>query len=209
MKPRKPNESDAEYIARLEKAYDDKRRTNERRKKDWKRMMTVLLPAADKAGQIVQYAAEITGMKDDPEVMATVEGLRALASCVWHEDNVVIPPLPQMPAPQPEKFGGDAEMILKSAIERVKQSRPPWEDWRDVRPEFKGMKAEDLDWDELADQVYDALQNLEFSRGLLRLDMRSAMYDHCFDQINRACNEAYKRRTESTTQHLDEKELPS
>lgn len=196
MKPRKPDESDAAYIERLEKAYAGKHKTNERWKKDWKRMMTVLLPAADKAGQIVQYAVEITGMKDDAEVKATVEGLRSLASCVWHEDNVVISPLPQMPAPQPEKFGGDAEMILKSAMERVKQSRPPWEGWRDVRPEFKGVKAEYLDWDGLADQVYDALQNLEFSRGLLRLDMRSAMYDHCFEQISRACNEAYKRRSE-------------
>lgn len=208
MKPRKPNETDAAYIARLEKAYAEKSKTNERWKKDWKRMMHVLLPASDKAGQIVQYAAEVTGMKDDPEVKATVEGLRALASCVWHEDNISIPNLPQMPAPQPEKFGGDAEMILKSAIERVKQSRPPWEDWRDVRPEFKGMKAEDLDWEGLAEQVYDALENLEFSRGLLRLDMRSAMYDHCFEQICRACNEAYRRRTESNPRHTNEKDLP-
>lgn len=208
MKPRKQNESDAAYIARIEKAYAEKSRTNERWKKDWKRMMRVLLPASDLAGQIVQYAAEVTGMKDDTEVRATVEGLRALASCVWHEDNIIIPSLPQMPAPQPEKFGGDAEMILKSAIERVKQSRPPWESWRDVRPEFTEMKAEDLDWDGLANEVYDALQNLEFSRGLLRLDMRSAMYDHCFDQISRACNEAYRRRSESNPPHSHEKESP-
>lgn len=196
MKPRKPTESDADYIARLEMAYAGTRATNKRWLKDWKRMMKVLLPAADKAGQIVQYAAEVTGMEDDSEVKATIEGLRALASCVWHDGSVVIPDLPRMPPAEPERFGGDAEMILLSAIERIKQSRMPWHDWRDVRPEFKGMKAEDLDWDGLANEVFSALEDLAFSRGLLRLDQRSVMYDHCFEQISRAAAEAYRRKTD-------------
>lgn len=208
MKPRKPNETDDEYISRLETAYREKAKANERWKRDWKRMMKVLLPAADKAGQIVQYAAEVTGLKDNPEVAATVDGLRSLSSCVWHDDSISIPALPKLPRPEPKKYGGDAEMILLSAIEQVKQTRPPWESWRDVVPELRETDPAHLDWEGIANEVYDALCDLEFSRGLLRLDLRSTMYDYCFNRINRALREAERRSRDERLEDLSAESLP-
>lgn len=208
MKRRKPNETDAEYIARLELAYAEKSKTNERWRKDWKRVMGHLIPAADMAGLVLQTAAEITGTKDDPEVIRSIEGLRALASCVWHDDEVVVPPLPNMPVPKPE-FGGDAEMILKSALEKVKQSRPPWESWTDIVPQYNGVDPATLDWEGIANEVYDALCDLEMSRGLLRLDLRSTMYDHCFQRISSALREASHRAVDDRMQEYGQNQPTS
>ena len=196
MKPRKEGESDASYIARLETSHAGLRKSNDRLKKDHTRLYDFIVPAAQYAGQVLDAAAEGCGMSDDPEVVATKKGLYALGSCIWNDDSVVIPPLPSLREDSPE-FNGDAEMILKSALERVKQNRPPWESWSDLIPEYKGKKPEDMDWQGAADEVFDALTNLEFGRGLLRLDLRSTMYDYCFERISRALRALSERQRHS------------
>ncbi|MVB00100.1 hypothetical protein GN330_22905 [Nitratireductor sp. CAU 1489] len=208
MKPRKPDESDAGYIARLEMAYADVSAVNKAMKKVRNRIMDAVIPAAAKTAEIAIYAAEVTGMKEDPEVKASIAGLGSLVDCLWHDDAITIPDFPKLPTAEPERFGGDAEMILMSAIERVKQTRPPWESWRDVLPEHKGVDPADLDWEGLADEVYDALANLEFSRGLLRNDLRSTMYDHCFERIRMALMNASVRVREDRAEELAERSIP-
>lgn len=198
MKPRKEGESDASYIARLETSHASLRQSNDRLKKDHKRLYDFIVPAAQYAGQVLDAAAEGCGMSDDPDVVATKKGLYALGSCVWNDDGVVIPPLPALREERPE-FTGDAEMILKSALERVKQDRPPWESWSDLIPEYKGKNPEDMDWQGAADEVCDALMDLEVSRGILRLDLRSAMYDRCFERISRAIRALSERQRHSET----------
>lgn len=197
MKPRKQGETDAEYIARLEHSAAQTKANYDRLKKDHNRLYEFIVPAAQKAGQVLDCAAEITGMTGDEQVAATKAGLNALGSCIWNDDSVEVPPLPKMAEPKAE-FAGDAEMILKSALERVKQQRAPWESWTDLVPElFDGIDPASLHWEEMAGEVYDALADLEISRGLLRLDLRSTMYDHCFGRIrhvlmhaeHRACTE--------------------
>lgn len=202
MKPRKEGETDEQYIRRLEDCIAALKQNHKRWSQDWNKISRTLLPAAEQAGMILNAAAEITGMKDDHKVQACVDGLGKISGARWCDDHFEIPELPSLPRPDAEKYGGDAEMILKSALEICKNNRAPWESWDDLVPQFKGVDPKDLDWEGIANEVFDAFMDLDFSRGLLRLDLRSSMYDHCFQRISRALQEADRRVREERLEEL-------
>lgn len=182
MKPRKKDETDAEYIERLETSLRGLKATNDRFRKDHARIYKSLIPSAQVAGMVCAAAAEVCGVTDDPQVAVALEKLQALGSAHCNDDEVTFDRTIDWPAPVKD-YGGDAEMVLKSALEKVKGTVPPWVHRTDLFPYVPKTKPEDLNWDELHWAVCEALDQLEFSRGFLRLDMRSAMYDHCFQSI--------------------------
>lgn len=198
MKPRKPTETDAQYIARLETAYAAKEAANKSYKKFWKKV-GIVAGALQQVSLVVEGAAEITGTKDDRDVKHAIETLQTMSGFMWDDvsETIKFPDLKPWPKPDREKFGGDIDMILNSAVEKVKQSRPPWESWEDVMPAFRGKDPKDLDWIGLANEVSHAIMDLEMARGLLRLDLRSTMYDHCFERIQGAITHAEMRVRES------------
>lgn len=194
MKARGENETDAQYIRRLEAANADLRKNYAWMSKTHTRLYNVILPCAQQAGVVLQYAAEVCGMKDDPVVQHSIAALKKLGECTWatETDTITMPVLPQLKEPNPERFGGDVEMILKSALEKAKSFRGPFEDTEHLMPKIRELD-EDADWEIIRDEIMDALQDLEFNRSMLRLDLRSTMYDYCFRRIWQAISAGYRR----------------
>lgn len=194
MKPRAENESDAAYIKRLEASLKDLRAHNSRISKVQERLFDAILPAAQRAGLVLQYAAEVCGMSDEPAVAHSVAALKRLGECVWSRDGdvIVAPIIPSLKHPQPEVFGGDVEMILKSALEQAKAFKGPFEDRPHLFPKVPELD-EDTDWQRIHFEIGDAMQDLEFSRDMLRMDLRSTMYDYCFGRIQEAVAAGYRR----------------
>lgn len=193
MKPRKKDETDAEYIARLETSLRGLKATNDRFRKDHARIYKSLIPSAQVAGMVCAAAAEVCGVTDDPEVSVAIQKLEALGSACWNDDEVTLDRTIDWPKPVKE-YGGDAEMVLKSALEKVKRSVPPWESRPELFPHVPTPDLDKMNWRELHHEVCDALSDLDFGRGVLRLDARSTMYDHCFQRLVAALNEAAGRQ---------------
>lgn len=198
MKPRGEDETDAHYIRRLEAALKDTRAHNARMKKVQDRLFDAIIPAAQQAGLVLQYAAEITGMKDDPVTAHSIAALKQLAECGWSRDGevLVMPIIPKLPRPAPERFAGDVEMILKSALEQAKAFNGPFNKQEHLYPKVAEL-SEDADWEVIQHEIWDAMSNFEFCRDMLRMDLRSTMYDHCFRRICEAVNAGYRRSERS------------
>lgn len=187
MMPRKQDETDAHYISRLEISNRDLKAHNEAMRKSQKQLHRIIVPAAQQAGLVLQCAAEMAGVTEDAEVGACIAGLEALGSYSWKEDDLHVPPMPAIAMP-PEPYSGDVEMILKSALEKAKAEQLPWKPAKGAalyakvdEIEFRTIKWRDLWW-----EICDALEGLEFSQQMLRLDMRSCMYSHCHARIAQA-----------------------
>lgn len=117
MRDRKKGETDAAYIARLETA-NASLRSNNRALSD--RMAVYddrARGAASHTRAILLAAAEVCGQSNDPDVLATSESLDQLCGLPWSKT------IPQPGNPiayrAASAFGADAEMVIKSAYERV------------------------------------------------------------------------------------------
>lgn len=193
MTPRKPGESDAAYIARLERANADLSSANKRLRKSHQRFYESLMPATETAGVILDYAAELTGMREDPQVKAAKAALAALGAAVWTEDAITVPPLPPMPLPD-VPFHGDVEMILRSALEIAKSAAPGMGIGAALVPRAAAL-GPDAPWQTIFEEIDRAVDDLQIGRKMLRLDLRSAMYDDCFQRILAALSVAATRDT--------------
>lgn len=201
MQNRKIDETDADYIARLETSNAGLKAQNTKLRNAHKRFYTILIPAAQKAGLILAYAAEMTRMSEDPEVHACAKALYLLGTAAWTDDVFVVPDLPLITMPA-EPFHGDVEMILHSGLEKAKSAYDVMGIPRTLVPEIARLDPETVDWDALFADVSQAIENLNFCRSLLRLDERSAVYDHCFETILEAI------RTASLKSPTDESKVP-
>ena len=196
MRPRKPGETDEHYIARLEQSREELQKGNNRLRQDHARLYDTIMACASHTSLVLQAAAEICGVKDDPDVRSCVVSLEKLATLVWHDDRVDAPKMPKLCRPE-QTYGGDVEMLVCSALEKIKAFRVPWEKHPDgtyaqVPPLPDSATLQDM-WFE----VHDALNDLQMSRDCLRMDLRSGMYDYCFGRIYQALN-----RTQAPTEQL-------
>ncbi len=227
MRARKSGETDAAYIARLEAANSNLRQRNGALAKENEVFVSRGRPAAAMLGLVVQAAAEVCGMDNDPAVSSCLRTLNDLAALPWRDD--IRPPdaYPIFLGADPTRNGGDCEMLLRSASELVlieyghpidamgvgrglKQREREWlvrlldamfklvRERGDERlraiglkttasipplPDFESLAAvqgfvQDLSW-----QLYEVWEDVEMSRSMLRLDLRSAMYDNAFRRI--------------------------
>lgn len=119
MKPRKPSETDASYIARLEDANLALRRENKRISEQNAVFVDRARPAADFTGAVLNAAAEVCGMRDDPRVKSAAAVLDALAGLPWSKEIPKPECWPAFEKPDPEKNGADCEMMLRSVYEAV------------------------------------------------------------------------------------------
>lgn len=195
MKPRKDGESAEAYIARLEAANAELRKNNAAHSKFHGYCVEVLRVAGSRLGLLLDYAAEICDMQGDQEYLRIKEELDRLAGLPWDRDPQPFD-LPKridwrVENPDPPS---DAGMILKSALEKAKAARAPWDDKSDLFPELPPI--EKWDWQTIEMEVFDALMDFDASRGLLRDDLRSAMYDYCFERVGRAVRNAYALQEE-------------
>lgn len=193
MTPRKPGESDTAYIGRLERANADLSSANKRLRKSHQRFHESLMPATETAGVILDYAAELTGMTEDPQVKAAKAALAALGASVWTEDAITVPALPPMPMPE-TPFHGDVEMILRSALEIAKSAAPGMGIGAALVPRAAAL-GPDAPWATIYEEIDRAVDELQIGRKMLRLDLRSAMYDDCFQRILVALSVAAARDT--------------
>ncbi|MBQ2263247.1 MAG: hypothetical protein II336_18035 [Loktanella sp.] len=184
MKARQPGETDASYIARLEAANADLRMNNKRSSEAISRVYEIATVAASRTGLLFDYAADICGMADTPEHVAIKKALAGLCHMQWQDGVPSIPDKPQWKVANPDP-PSDAGMILRSALEICKAATPPWEFQKGMYPDYLAP-IDRWDMETVRHEIFDALQSLEFSRGLLRDDLRSAMFDHCISQIARA-----------------------
>jgi hypothetical protein len=232
MRGRKHEETDAQYIARLEMANDQLRRNNSSLTERMGGYNERAAQAASYTAAVLHVAAEATGLADDPGVLSAVEVLDALIGLRWSRDA----PRCGNPLALPKaagSLGGDAEMVLTSAYERVLCNTGsfdlfnlsyglPWPRRQQLdklirelcrlatanlegqarriidRPApspFAPAKVETLqDARELVEalsfEVYDVLADLEFSRAMLRLDLRAGMYEAAFQRLAQALRSA-------------------
>ena len=191
FKPRGKDESDAAYIKRLEVSREQLQQNNRAITKDVQRVYDVLMPASSMAAIILEYAAKSCGKWEDERIQNSHEALSALAGCSWTNDTIVVPDLPEVLNPFHKSFDGDIEMILDSALEHAKVKTAPWD------AEKASIYASEDRYGEItcvsgaAHDIIDAMSDLDFSRNFLRLDLRSAMFDHCCRRIGRAANFIY------------------
>jgi hypothetical protein len=115
MKPRKPDETDADYIKRLEAANADLRRQGK-----WadKASRAVTWLACD-ASLAFQAMAEKAGVRSHPSVTAVVRAFDTIAHPQWTEDGAKIEDLTfptDWDLDPPGAWSGDADMELSAGI---------------------------------------------------------------------------------------------
>ena len=184
MKPRQPNEPADRYIARLEAANTDLRRNNKRLADFQNYACDVLAVAASHCGLLIDYAADLCGEAGGDEHKAIKRELDALCGLHWRHPPVNLPKKIDWQVKVPDA-PSDAGMILRSALEKVKCHRAPWDAERlkafPDRPDFNA-----IDMIEVQHIVWDALSDLDAGRTMLRDDLRSAIYDYAFKRISAA-----------------------
>lgn len=117
MKPRKPNEPDADYIRRLEAANCSLREDNKRLKQWASNLDKAVSILATDASLAFQAMAEKAGVRSHPSVRAVIKMFDSLVGMYWHE-----PDAPKIEFPKdwdldpPEAWSGDADMQLNSPI---------------------------------------------------------------------------------------------
>ena len=115
MKPRKPNETDADYIKRLEACNSDLRHRGKWADKTG-RALTWL---ATDASLAFQAMAEKAGVRSHPSVTAVVKAFDTIAHPQWTDDNAEIGDLTfptDWDFDPPDAWSGDADMELNAGI---------------------------------------------------------------------------------------------
>lgn len=119
MKPRKENETDAQYIARLEAANASLRDHN-KRLSQWGESTNRAVTMLSVEGSLVfQAMAEKAGVRSHPSVSKAVELFDAIAHPQWTREDAVFPKVewPQdWQFDSPAEWSGDADMALNSPI---------------------------------------------------------------------------------------------
>lgn len=184
MKPRRKDETDEQYISRLEVSNASLRANNSHLAKAIDRVHEITSVSASRLGLLFDYAADICGMSDTEEHLAIKDAVDGLICMRWDGDVPTVPDKPNWKIENPDP-PSDAGMILRSALEISKAKSPPWNDNSHLFPD-ELPPVESWDFDTLKYEIFDALSDLEFSRGLLRDDLRSAMFDHCMSRVIRA-----------------------
>jgi hypothetical protein len=119
MKPRKPSESDADYIKRLETANAGLREDNKAQSKYARKISKAVTWLACDASLAFQAMAEKAGVRSHPSVTAVVKAFDTIAHPQWTPDNAEIGDLafPQdWDLDPPNAWSGDADMELNSGI---------------------------------------------------------------------------------------------
>lgn len=149
MKARKPNETDEQYIRRLEDANRELRSQN----KAWAQEREIYVdrarPAASFAGAVLNAAAEACGMLNDERVQSAREALEALAGLPWSKDLPVPEVFPRFDAPDPERNGGDCEMMVKSTLSALGDAMHPVDLWSLTNglPEKRAERVRAMMWE--------------------------------------------------------------
>lgn len=126
MKNRKPNETDAAYIARLETANAGLRQNNKMLSDQNVVFSSRGRQAAGYAGAVLNAAAEACGLQDDQRTHDAAVCLQALSGLPWSKDIPVPSLLPDFSKANPGENGGDAEMVIASMFEEVAGAMDPW-----------------------------------------------------------------------------------
>lgn len=119
MKPRKPNETDAEYIARLEAANASLRAENKERGKWAGKVSKAVTWLACDASLAFQAMAEKAGVRGHPSVSAVVRAFDTIAHPQWTPDDATLPDLTfptDWDLDPPSAWSGDADMVLNAGI---------------------------------------------------------------------------------------------
>jgi hypothetical protein len=193
MEKRKADETDAQYIARLETSRNALKANNDKLTKDHRRLYETIGPAAGTACFVLRAAAEAAGVSDRPDIVATANALEKLQEIIWHDDHVEVPKIDKIPFPIAEQ-PSDLMMMLKSSVEA---GLCDLDMFRDERPLIYPEINSDADLREVAYVIWDALDSAEFSRRFLRYDLRSGMYERCFQQIGQAARRLYQISNQS------------
>lgn len=118
MKPRRPNESDADYIRRLEDANASLRAENQRIKEWTGRVNEAVTVLSTEGSLAFQRMADLAGVRSHPSVTAVVELLDKISHPQWRNGEA----LPKIEWPtdwrfdDDEAWSGDADMGLNAAI---------------------------------------------------------------------------------------------
>lgn len=117
MKPRKNGETAEQYIARLEAANSGLRANNADLSEQNKIFVRYGRIAASYAGMVLNAAAEIAGVADDPRTKAAARCFAELSSMPWNKAIAAPDTMPDFTAGRGE--GGDAEMLLLSDLTHI------------------------------------------------------------------------------------------
>lgn len=119
MKPRKPSESDADYINRLEHANDGLRRQNKEMIKWSQAVARAVTWLSCDASLAFQAMAEKAGVREHPSVSKVVKAFDTIAHPQWTPDNAEIGDLTfptDWDLDSPQAWVGDADMELNAGI---------------------------------------------------------------------------------------------
>lgn len=119
MKPRRTNETDAQYIARLESANASLRAENKNQAKWAERVSRAVTWLACDASLAFQAMAEKAGVRNHPSVTAAVQAFDTIAHPQWTNDGATMPDLTfptDWDLDSPGAWSGDADMQLNAGI---------------------------------------------------------------------------------------------
>lgn len=119
MKPRKPGESDADYIKRLETSNRDLKARNDQLAKWAEKISEAITHLATEGSLVFQAMAEKAGVRSHPSVTAAVEMFDKIAHPQWHDDDRKIPDVhfpKDWEFDPPDVWSGDADMELNSPV---------------------------------------------------------------------------------------------
>lgn len=118
MKPRKPDESDAHYISRLEASNNEMRKLG-----NWaKRVGRAVTWLACDANLAFQAMAEKAGVRSHPSVTAVVKAFDTIAHPEWAPENADVGDLTfptDWDLDPPNAWSGDADMELNAGIAKA------------------------------------------------------------------------------------------
>lgn len=189
MNPRKKNESDADYIARLETANEALRAANKAASKVCRRTADAVRDAAMWTSLVLQHAAEITDARDSVEVVDSLVALDKLMGLPWGLEWPALPDVPKIPYAR-RTAPGDAAMVATSALHDLREllSQMPAKDRQTNDIVINDLPAARSVIIEASYALADAATDLEFTLDCARPDLRPAAYAHfvrCVGDVGR------------------------